>query len=75
MPPRRNGGRNARGGTSDADGAEVVTEAERRAQELGAAMLNASRPYMDVKLNKEGYPVAVTPCDFFAFLEALYSVQ
>jgi hypothetical protein len=50
-------------------------ETDRRAKELGTAMLNASRPYMDVKLNKEGYPVAVTPCDFFAFLEALYSVQ
>ena len=52
MPPRRKG---KRGGASDADGAEGVTEAERRAQELGAAMLNAARPYIDVKLDKHGY--------------------
>ena len=36
---------------SDANGAEGVTEAERRAQELGAAMLNAARPYIDVTLD------------------------
>jgi hypothetical protein len=49
----------------------MATETDRRAQELGAAMLNAARPYMDVKLDKDGLPVAVTPRDFFAFLEAL----
>jgi hypothetical protein len=65
---RRN---NARGGASDADEARVATETDRRAQELGAAMLNAARPYMDVKLDKDGVPVAVMPRDFFAFLEAL----
>jgi hypothetical protein len=44
-----------RGGTSGADGASGGTEADRRARELGAAMLNAARPYIDVKLNKEGH--------------------
>ena len=70
MPPRRNGGRNARGGASDANGAEGVTEAERRAQELGAAMLNAARPYIDVTLDRQGYPLAIQPRDFFTFMEA-----
>ncbi len=55
----------------DADGARVATETERRAQELGNAMLNAARPYMDVNLDRQGLPVAVTPRDFFAFLEAV----
>lgn len=49
----------------------MATETDRRAQELGAAMLNAARPYMDVNLDRQGLPVAVTPRDFFAFLEAL----
>jgi hypothetical protein len=51
----------------------VATETERRAQELGNAMLNrdAARPYMDVDLDRQGLPVAVTPRDFFAFLEAV----
>jgi hypothetical protein len=67
---------NARGpgarGASDADGATVATEADRRAQELGAQLLNAARPDMDVTLDKEGYPaVLVKPRDFFSFLEAL----
>ena len=31
----------------------MATETDRRAQELGAAMLNAAGPYMDVKLDKE----------------------
>ena len=70
MAPRRNGGRNARGGASDANGAERVTEAERRAQELGAAMLNAARPYIDVTLDSKGYPLAIQPRDFFTFMEA-----
>ena len=70
MPPRRIGGRNARGGASDANGAERVTEAERRAQELGAAMLNAARPYIDVTLDRQGYPLAIQPRDFFTFMEA-----
>ena len=70
MAPRRNGGRNARGGASDANGAEVVTEAERRAQELGAAMLNAARPFIDVTLDRQGYPLAIQPRDFFTFMEA-----
>jgi len=70
MPPRRTGGRNARGGASGADGAEGVTEAERRAQELGAAMLNAARPYIDVKLDKHGYPLAIQPRDFCTHLES-----
>ena len=70
MPPRGKGGRKARGGTSDADGAEVVTEAERRAQELGAAMLNAARPHIDVKPDKHGYPLAIQSRDFFAFMES-----
>jgi hypothetical protein len=34
-------------------------------------MLNAARPYMDVNLDRQGLPVAVTPRDFFAFLETL----
>ena len=34
-------------------------------------MLNAARPYMDVNLDRQGLPVAVTPRDFFAFLEAV----
>ncbi len=36
-------------------------------------MLNAAGPdiMMDVKLDMHGLPVAVTPRDFFAFLEAL----
>ena len=70
MPPRRTGGRNARGGASGADGAEGVTEAERRAQELGAAMLNAARPYIDIKLDKHGYLLVIQPRDFFTYLEA-----
>ena len=51
----------------------MATETERRAQELGNAMLNrdAARPYMDVDLDRQGLPVAVTPRDFFAFLEAV----
>ena len=49
----------------------MATETDRRAQELGAAMLNAARPYMDVNLDRQGLPVAVTPRDFFAFLEAV----
>ena len=49
----------------------MATETDRRAQELGAAMLNAARPYMDVNLDKQGLPVAVTPRDFFTFLDAL----
>jgi hypothetical protein len=58
----------SRGCASDADRAAGTTETDRRAKELGAAMLNAARPYMDVKLDKDGYPVAVTPRDFFAFV-------
>ena len=38
----------------------MATETERRAQELGNAMLNAARPYMDVDLDRQGLPVAVT---------------
>ncbi len=49
----------------------MATETDRRAQELGAQLLNAARPYLDVTLDKEGYPVALKPRDFFAFLEAL----
>ena len=49
----------------------MAAETERRAQELGTALLNAARPYMDVNLDRQGLPVAVTPRDFFAFLEAL----
>lgn len=71
MPSSRERRNNARRGASDADIARVATETDRRAQELGAAMLNAARPYMDVNLDKQGLPVAVTPRDFFAFLEAL----
>ncbi len=45
--------------SSDADGARVATETDRRARELGAAMRNAARPYMpvarDVKLDKEDF--------------------
>ncbi len=44
----------SRGCASDADGAAGTTETDRRAKELGAAMLNAARPYMDVKLDKMG---------------------
>ena len=49
----------------------MATETDRRAEQLGAAMLNAARPYMDVNLDRQGLPVAVMPRDFFAFLEAL----
>ena len=69
MPPRR-GRREAQGGANDADGARGAPEAERRAQELGAAMLNAARPYMDVTLSKAGYPLAILPRDFFSYLES-----
>ena len=33
-------------------------------------MLNAARPYIDVKLDKQGYPLAIQPRDFFTFTEA-----
>ena len=69
MPPRRAKGK--RGGASDADDAEGVTEAERRAQELGAAMLNAARPYIDVKLDKQGYPLPVQSREIFHYMESL----
>ena len=70
MSPPRRAGRKGRGSASDADGAEGVTEAERRAQELGAAMFNAARPYIDVKLDKQGYPLTIQPREFFTFMEA-----
>jgi hypothetical protein len=60
---------NAQGGANDADEPRAAQDAERRAQELGAAMLNAARPYVDVKLSKAGYPLPIQPCDFFACLE------
>ena len=69
MPPRRFKGK--RGGAPDADEAEGVTEAERRAQELGAAMLNAARPYIDVKLDKQGYPLPVQSREIFHYMESL----
>jgi hypothetical protein len=34
-------------------------------------MLNTARPYIDVKLNKEGNPIAILPRDFFSLLETL----
>ena len=49
----------------------AATETDRRAEQLGKSMFNAARPYMDVNLDRQGLPVAVTPRDFFAFLEAL----
>ena len=33
-------------------------------------MLNAARPYIDVKLDKQGYPLTVQPREIFAFMEA-----
>ena len=33
-------------------------------------MLNAAGPYIDVKLDKQGYPLAIQPRDFFTFMEA-----
>ena len=33
-------------------------------------MLNAARPYMDVKLDSKGYPLAIQPRDFFQFMES-----
>ena len=33
-------------------------------------MLNAARPYIDVTLDKYGYPLAIQPRDFFKFMEA-----
>ena len=33
-------------------------------------MLNAARPYIDVTLDKQGYPLVIQPRDFFTFMEA-----
>ena len=33
-------------------------------------MLNAARPYIDVTLDRQGYPLAIQPRDFFTFMES-----
>ena len=33
-------------------------------------MLNAARPFIDVTLDRQGYPLAIQPRDFFTFMEA-----
>jgi hypothetical protein len=42
-----------------------------RAQELGAAMLNAARPVLAARLNNQGLPMPITAKDVFTFLEQL----
>jgi hypothetical protein len=42
-----------------------------RAQELGAAMLNAARPVLSARMNNQGYPIPITAKEVFTFLEQI----
>lgn len=70
MPSSRRSG-SARGSAKPTEDGRGSSTAQMRAQELGAAMLNAARPVLAAKLNHQGFPIPITAKEVFTFLEQI----